>query len=462
MDRPRRARVPRPFMVLLLIGLAASLFAPRATAQAAPDRAPVIVLQVRGVVNPLTVSYITRGLLEANEVGAQLVVLTLDTPGGIETAMRDAVQHLLQAPVPVAVFVWPEGARATSAGLFIVLAGDVAAMAPATHIGAAHPVALGVELDRTQAEKMVSDAAAFVRSIAVRRGRNAEWAERAVRENLSLTSHEAEEAAVIDLVAEDIDDLLAALEGREISTARGPVTLQLVGAPVRTMNMNLTEQFMHVISDPNIAYLLLSVGALLLMAEFSDPGLGLPGLLSVVCFVLAFLALGSLPVNWAGLGLMFAGLAFVVIGLLTDTELVVSLAGLVPFVLGSLLLFAPFTPVSPAAPAVRVSPWLIGGVTVVVILFVVVVLRALLIAARLPPQSGAQSLIGHEGIAVSNLSPTGQIRVDQQDWSALSVEGNVREGERVRVVGVSGVRLQVRPLHEAEGAGTDQQSEDSA
>jgi len=408
---------------------------------------PVMVIEVRGIINPLTAQYLERVLRLARQRTARLMVLLLDTPGGLDSATRDMVQALLESHVPTVVYVAPRGARATSAGLFITLAADVAAMAPATHIGAAHPVPLGQDISEVMDEKATSDAAALVRSVATTRGRNAEWAERAVRENLSVTADEALEQNVIDLIAEDLDDLLLQLDGREVSTSSGPVVLRTEGAPVERRPMNVVERFMHVISDPNIAYLLLASGSLLLIAELADPGLSLPGIASVVCFILAFMALGSLPVNWAGVVLLGVAVIFFVVGLLTDTEAIVTVAGLVPFVLGSLILFSPFSVSPPAAPDLRVNPWLIGMMAAAMLTFSLVVLRAILAATRLPPKSGAQRLVGRRGIARTDLSPGGQVRVELEDWSGVAIGDSIQAGEPVQVVGISGVRLQVTRVH---------------
>jgi membrane-bound serine protease (ClpP class) len=402
-----------------------------------------MVIEVRGIINPLTAQYLDRALRLARKRTARLMVLLLDTPGGLDSATRDIVQALLESHIPTVVYVAPRGARATSAGLFITLAADVAAMAPATHIGAAHPVPLGQDISEVMDEKATSDAAALVRSVATTRGRNAEWAERAVRENLSVTADEALEQNVIDLIADDLDDLLRQLDGREVSTSSGPVVLRTKGAPVERRPMNVVERFMHIISDPNIAYLLLASGSLLLIAELADPGLSLPGIASVVCFILAFMALGSLPVNWAGVVLLGVAVIFFVVGLLTDTEAIVTVAGLVPFVLGSLILFSPFTVSPPAAPDLRVNPWLIGMMAAAMLTFSLVVLRAILAATRLPPKSGAQRLVGRRGIARTDLSPGGQVRVELEDWSAVAIGDSIQAGEPVQVVGISGVRLQV-------------------
>lgn len=403
---------------------------------------PVMVLQVRGVINPLSARYLQRGLHLAEQRDAHVVLITLDTPGGLESAMREMVQMLLEAPMPTVVYVTPRGARATSAGMFVLLAADVAAMAPATHMGAAHPVPLGEEIGETQEEKATSDAAALVRSVAETRGRNAEWAERAVRENLSVSADEALDLDLIDLLAENRSEVLRQLDGREVAGT----TLHTVGAPVQIESMNLNEQFFHAITDPNIAYLLLSLGTLFVLAELADPGLSVAGVGAVVAFIIAFMALGSLSVNWAGIALLGLSVALFVVGLLTDTEIIVSIVGLIPFILGSLLLFAPFTPSSPAAPTVRVSPWLIGVMGVSFIAFNLLVLRAILGVIHQPPRAGAERLIGEQGVALTDLTPAGQVRVDLEDWSAVAVEGEIHAGDPVRVAGVAGVHLQVVPV----------------
>jgi membrane-bound serine protease (ClpP class) len=218
--------------------------------------------------------------------------------------------------------------------------------------------------------------------------------------------------------------------------------------------MNIVERVLHVITDPNVAFLLLSLGTLFLLAELAEPGLSVAGIGTVVSFVLAFVALGSLPINWAGLALLALSVALFVVGLLTDTEIVLTVAGLVPFVLGSLLLFSPFTITSPALPALQVSPWLIGGVGVSLAGFSLVVLRAIVAAARMPPKSGAERLIGQQGVALTDLTPSGQVRVDLQPWSARSLRGDIHAGDAIEVVDVSGVRLHVVPAEQNENGGT--------
>lgn len=427
----RRAR-----LWILLAGLLLCLGAP---ARAATG--PVLILDIKGVINPFTTQYLARGLHLAEQRDAALLIITLDTPGGLESAMREMVQLLLDAPVPTAVYVTPGGARATSAGLFVLVAADVAAMAPATHVGAAHPVPLGAEMDEVMSAKVTSDAAALVRSVAAARGRNASWAEQAVRENLSVTEAEALELGLIEYIAADTNDLLRQLEGQTVSGRQ----LQLVGRATETAPMNLSENFFHVITDPNIAYLLLSLGTLLLLTEVADPGLSVAGVGAAVAFIVAFLGMGNLPVNWAAIALLGVSVVLFVVGLLTDTEAVVTAAALVPFILGSLLLFSPFSPTSPAMPSVRVSLWLIGLMAAGMVGFSYLVLRAILAATRIPPRAGAQRFVGFTGAALTDLTPAGQVRVDLQDWSAVSMAGVIHAGDAVRVTGVTGVRLEVVP-----------------
>jgi len=402
---------------------------------------PVIVLEVEGVINPFSARYLDRVLDIAQRSDASLVVIVLDTPGGLETSMRQMVQSILQSPVPVAVYVSPEGARGASAGLFILMAGDIAAMSPATNVGAATPVPMGGEMDEVMSEKALNDSAAFVRSLAERHGRNVSWVESSVRESLSMTSTEALDANVIDIMANDLNDLLSQVNGREV---RG-VSLDLSSLTLQVEKMNWVERFYHIINEPNIAYMLLSLGTLFLLAELSDPGLSAAGIGAGLCFIIGFMALGSLPVNWAAVGMLALSLILFVVALLTDTEMVVTAAGLIPFILGSLLLFTPFRPESPAAPELRVSLWLILLMAGIIVFFSLVILRAILKASKRPPQSGAESLIGITAITKTTLNPDGEVTIERQTWSATSPGGEVKEGQPVRVMSVSGVRLVVTP-----------------
>ena len=406
----------------------------------------VLLLNIEGVINPLTARYLERGLILAQSSNVALVIITLNTPGGLETSMREMVQTIMESPIPVAVYVTPSGARATSAGLFILMAADIAAMAPATNVGAATPVAFGGEVDEVMSEKSLSDASALVRGLAESRGRNVAWVESAVRESLSLTAREALDENVIEILAVDLDDLLSQLDGQIV---RGAV-FELSSPEIQTEGMNWVERFYHIITEPNIAYLLLSLGTLFLLAELSDPGLSAAGIGAVVSFMIGFMALGSLPINWAAIGLLVVSLIMFVVALLTDTEVVVTIVGLIPFILGSLLLFSPFRPESPALPEVRVSLWLIIVMAAMIVVFSLIILRAILKAIKRPPQMGAERFVDAVALAVTDLTPDGQINIQHQIWSASSLGGDVIKGQPVRVVSVSGVRLLVTPIEEVD------------
>jgi len=403
----------------------------------------VDVITVNGVIDPFTAQYVGRGMDIAQGDGAQCLIIQLDTPGGSDTSMRDIVQKMLNSSVPIVVYVSPGGARAGSAGVFITLAADIAAMAPGTNIGAAHPVAMpGTELTGVTEEKATSDAAAYVRGIAEKRGRNAEWAEKAVRESASIIAREAVEYQVVDLIADDLTDLLDKIDGREVITAAGPVTLRTRGASVRTIGMNFAENFLHVIVDPNIAYLLLSIGTLALVAEFYHPGAILPAVTGAICLILAFVAFGSLPVNWGGVALIVLAVILFVLDIKV-AGFMLSVGGAIAFVLGSLMLFSPFAPPSPTMPRLTVSWPLIVLMTATIASFFLFAVSAGLLAQRAKAASGIESMVGATGTAVSDLDPWGTVQVKSELWSAIAEEGPIKMGEQVRVVSAKGVRLRV-------------------
>ncbi|HOE70954.1 MAG TPA: nodulation protein NfeD [Brevefilum sp.] len=431
--------------ILIIFLSIMSLLGSARPAQAANNQSIVVQLDIDGVINPFSSRYLKRGLDLAQRSGAELVLVTLDTPGGLESSMREMVQAILDSTVPVVMYVTPAGARATSAGLFILLASDVAAMTPASHVGAATPVAMSSEMDEMMSEKSISDASALVRGLAESRGRNVEWAESAVRESLSLTAREAVDENVIEILANDIDDLLEQLDGMIVRGEK----LDLSATIVQKEGMNWIERFYHVITEPNIAYLLLSLGTLFLLVELSDPGLSVAGIGAVLSFIIGFMALGSLPVNWAAVGLLVISVILFVVALLTDTEVVVTIVGLIPFILGSLLLFRPFRPESPIIPEVRVNIWLIIFMALFIVFFSLIILRAILTALKRKPQMGAQRFVGEKAITLTDLSPDGKVKIQHQNWSATSIGGNVQKGQEVLVVSVSGVRLMVSPVDES-------------
>jgi membrane-bound serine protease (ClpP class) len=426
-------------LVSLALGLAPAL------AQSQP---PVHVIEIKGVINPLTASYLDRALAEAEGDEAELLVMRLDTPGGLDSAMRQMTQAILAARVPVVVYVAPTGSRAASAGMFVTLAAHVAAMAPGTNIGAAHPVSLGGELDETMAQKIAQDAAATARALAAQRDRSTEWAERAVLESISMTEAEALERGLIDLVAVDLNDLLAQLDGRAVTTPAGVVTLRTHGVTMVEVPMNFAERLLHVITDPNIAYLLLILGMYALIIELQTPGFGLPGATGVIALALAFVAFGSLPLNWAGLGLIVLGIILLLVEAFSPGFGVTGAAGLVMFALGSLMLYRPFGPAAPTLPAVTVNPWLVAAITGGVAALIFFAVSQGLKAQRTPAISDVpRRLVGAVGQATTDLAPVGAAQIGSELWTAVA-EGSetIRAGEPVMVIAVEGITLHVRRM----------------
>jgi len=357
--------------------------------------------------------------------------------------MRDIVQDMLNSPVPVVVYVSPAGARAGSAGVFITLAADVAAMAPGTNIGAAHPVGITGAITGTVNEKATNDAAAYARAIADSQGRNAAWAEEAVRESVSITAKEAVEVGVVDFVASDLTDLLEKIDGKTVSTTMGERVLATRGAEIRHVPMTLPQRILHAIVDPNIAYLLLTVGMWALVAEFYHPGAILPGVTGAICLILAFVAFGSLPVNWGGVALIVLAIILFVL----DIKVAgygLSVGGVIAFVLGSLMIFSPFIPTSPTMPVLIVSRPLIAVMTAAIAAFFLLALSAGIRAQRAQVVSGIGTMVGATGRATSDLDPWGTVQVKSELWSAVAEGGEtIEKGEQVRVVAVTGVRLRV-------------------
>ena len=433
-------------LFLLIAVVVATMSGGVASAQQAPGdpAGAVYVLTIDGIINPLSASYLERGLQQAREAGAQAVVVMLNTPGGLESSMREMTQAMLGSTVPVVVYVTPAGGRAASAGMFITVAAHVAAMEPGTNIGAAHPVGMGGQIDEVSSAKVTNDAAALARSLATVRERNAEWAEQAVRESVSITAQEAVQKNVVDLTATSLEDLLAQIDGTAVKTPAGQVTLRTAPAPVVELPMTIAERILQTITDPNIAFILLSIGAIGIIAELYNPGTFFPGVTGVLALVLAFVALGNLPVNWAGAGLIVFAIVLLTIDLYTNGLGLLALGSLAAFVLGALMLYQPFTPTSPAMPVLQVNPWLIGSTAAVVTGFMVFAGRAVLRARQRQATTGAEGLVGQVGVAMSELSPEGLVRAEGERWSAVSVEGPIPAGTKVVVVAMEGLTLRVK------------------
>jgi membrane-bound serine protease (ClpP class) len=428
--------------------LAASLAATAAAPVSAAEPSKVVALTFEGVVNPFSSRYLERGLEEAKKADAVLLV-RLDTPGGLERTMRDMVRLLLAAPVPVIVYVSPAGGRAASAGMFIVAGAHVAAMAPGTNIGAAHPVSIGgdkkkADKDDASAKKLVEDVAALARSVGKERGRNAEWLEKAVRESVSITADEALEKKVVDLVAPDAAALLAAVDGREVRLPSGPRVLRTAGAAVRELPMGPFERFFQIMTDPNIAYIFLSLGMLALMVEIYTPGVMVSGAVGAICLLLAFAGLGSLPLNYAAALLILVGLIFFAVEAHAPGFGGFGAVGLAAFLLGSFMFYRPFGPVSPALPRVHVDPRLYVSVAVVFAgLFASIAWAVWKLRAR-PAPVGMQAMVGEQAVAVSDIDLHGVVEFRGDRWSAESLKP-IRNGEKVRITGVRGTYVLVDP-----------------
>jgi membrane-bound serine protease (ClpP class) len=432
-----RSAIHRPLLVAGAILLAYAALLP--IAGPASAAAPVSLIELDSAITPVTVRLLANAIDRAQAEGAQALIVQLNTPGGLERSMRSMVQSILGSPIPVIVYVAPAGARAASAGVFITMAAHVAAMAPATNIGAAHPVAIGGGTgDKEMIKKIENDAAAFARTIATERGRNAEWAEKAVRASVSATEREAVKLKIVDLVAESVPDLLTRIEGRTVKTTRGQVTLATKDAPVKVIEVRFRDRFLALISDPNIAYLLMMAGMLGIFFELSNPGAILPGVMGGICLILAFYAFQSLPVNWAGLLLLVFGVALLIAEIKVVSHGVLAIGGVIAMLIGSLMLYD-----SPETTGIRLSWYVViptVGTTAALVFFAVSMgIRAL----YRPSVTGESAMVGRLGVARSALAPEGQVLIDGELWRAVSQDGTVAAGEAVRVAAIDGLTLKV-------------------
>jgi len=402
----------------------------------------IAVLEAEGVINPVLSDYIKRGIDRAEEDRAVACIIQLDTPGGLDTSMRDIVKDIVNARVPVVVYVSPSGARAASAGVFITMAAHVAVMAPNTAIGAASPVSMGPEgeeqMSETMKEKVLNDAAAYIRSIAEAHGRNMEWAEKAVREAVSATEREALELNVIDMVAPDLNALISQLDGREVTMLGGAVvTLNTQGITINRIKMSWVEDFLYAISHPNIAFILLSLAMLGIMAEIFNPGLIFPGVVGAISLLLAFFSLGMLPVNWAGILLIVLAFGLFIAEVFTATFGLFTAGGITALVIGSLILFK-------GGGALFQIDWqLIAVVTIIIAGFSAFVLTRVIRAHRRQAATGREELIGKTATAKVALAPEGTVLFKGELWAAISDKGRVKSGEEVIITGIDGLTLQV-------------------
>ena len=418
-------------LVLLL-----AAFAPRSNA------GEVIVARMNGIIGPSSARFMVDAIGRAEELGAECVILEMDTPGGLDESMRRIVKKIMTSRVPVVVYVAPSGSRAASAGVFITMAAHVAAMAPGTNIGAAHPVSIGMtaKVDSVMGGKMVNDAAAYARSIAGRRGRNAKWAEDAVRESVSISETEALRLHVIDLVAPSMQALLDSLDGRRIAIDEKTVAPHTKGAAILEMRMNWSDRLLAVITNPNIAYVLFMLGLLGLYFELSTPGAILPGVVGAICLLLAFFAFQVLSVSYTGVLLIILAIVLFIVDVKAATHGALTAGGLVAMTIGSIMLF------NDPDPALHASLQVIVPVVLVTGAFFVVGVYLSIRSLRKKPTTGGEALIGQEGDARTLIDGKGgKVFVAGAHWSAFS-DQEIAEGKRIRVIGVKGMSLKVEEI----------------
>jgi len=400
--------------------------------------ADVEVLSVDGTIVPVIANYLDRGISQAEANESVACIIELNTPGGLLNATEDIVQRILNAEVPIVVYVSPSGSWAASAGTFITIAAHVAVMAPGTSIGAAHPVAVGEEMPEEVSKKVTEYSSAWIRSIAEMRGRDIEQAELAVSESKSFTASEALEAQLIDFQADDLDSLIRQLNGRKVTLASGrEVIIDTSDYALGRNEMNSVERFLHVISDPNIAYILLSLATIGLITEISNPGLIFPGVVGGLCLFMAFYSLGVLNAYWAGLLLILLAFGLFVAEVFTPTFGILTAGGVVSLIIGSLVLF------SHSSPAMQINRGLIAVVTILIAAFIVFIVGAVIRGQRRRVETGAEGLIGKVAIAKTDMAPKGTVLVDGELWKAEVDSGKVESGEEVTVTKVEGLKLLV-------------------
>jgi len=432
------ARLPRaPALIAFLT--AALLTGFLAAGEASSGQ--IHVYELEGIINPSAAEYLVEGLDKSNEEGAHLIVILLDTPGGLDPSMRDIVKVILNSERPVAVYVSPRGGRAASAGVFLTMAAHVAAMAPGTNIGAAHPVGVGGEIPEEMGKKIENDAVAYLKSIAEARNRNAEWAEKAVRESASLTEKEAVEEGVVDMVAEDMETLLREINGRTVTTAAGEIVLETEGAEILHLKMDLRRRILHIISNPNIAYILMMLGIVGIFFELTHPGVIFPGVVGALCLILGFYGLQTLPVNYAGLLLIVLSLILFIAEVKITSYGFLTIGGIVSLLLGSLML------IDSPAPFLRISLGVILGTILFTAAFFLLLVGAVMKVYRRQATTGFEGLVGVAGECLTDLDPRGQIFVRGEIWEASCPMG-AKKGEQVEVRKAEGLILEVQPVKE--------------
>ena len=407
----------------------------------------VLVLSLDTIIHPVASEFVAESIAEAERVDAEAVVIEISTPGGLMTSTRKISTAILGSKVPVIVYVSPSGVHAASAGFFILMSGDIAAMAPGTNTGAAHPVSgEGGDIEGDMGDKVEEDAAANIRTLAARNDRNVELAEAAVLESRSFTEEEALAEGLIDIIAPSVEKLLEDLDGREVQREGETITLATRDAPIRRLEWSPVQRFLAIVAHPNVAYILLSLGFLGLYFEFANPGVILPGVAGSICLILGFYALSVLPLNYAGVALILLAVVLLIAEIKVTSMGILTIGGVVSLVVGSLMLFK-----SPD-PALQVSLSLILGVAMTVALLAVFLMTLVVRTFRTKVTTGRQGLIGKRGVVKRPIEPSGKVFVHGELWDAVAEHsGEIDLGEEIEVVAVEGMCLRVREIHAERG-----------
>ena len=400
----------------------------------------VLVITLDGAINPAASEYIQYGIEQAVKNNSQCLVIRLNTPGGLLESTRTIVSDILQSPVPVVVYVSPPGSRAASAGVFVTLSAHIAAMAPGTNIGAAHPVTLQGQMDSIMTEKVTNDAAAFIRTISEKRHRNIKWAEEAVRKSISITETEAMRDSVIDLIANNMKDLLQKIDGKVIETTVGTVTLHTNNAQLIYREMSFQQKLLSILSDPNIAYILFMLGIYGLLFELYSPGLIFPGVVGVISLLLAFYSMQTLPINYTGLALIIFAVILFVLEIKIVSHGILTIGGVISLILGSIMLIK----TEPGFDVLQVSWKVILLFVFLTVGFFTLAIGLGIKAQRRKPTTGQEGLVNETGEAITDMNPDGSIKIHGEIWNAESIEGYISKGSKIIVTGISNLKLQIR------------------
>jgi membrane-bound serine protease (ClpP class) len=455
------------FVLLLLLAVATMVHSEPGDSLLTNQSSVIIQLEINDVIGPAAADYIERNLQKAIDSQAEAILITMDTPGGLDTSMRQIIKKIIASPIPVITYVSPGGARAASAGTYILYASHIAAMAPATNLGAATPVQIGgfsglggdkgntdkdsddeenpksKPLSDPMSHKMVNDAAAYIRGLAKMHGRNQQWAEQAVREAASLSAEEALQHNVIDIVASDVTDLFRQIQGRKINLKGKELILNIEQIKIQRITPDWRSRFLAVITNPSIAYILLMIGIYGLVLEFSNPGSIVPGTVGGICLLLALYALQLLPVNYAGMGLILLGIALMTAESFLPSFGILGLGGVVAFVIGSVILM------DTDVPAFGIDLGLVAGFALSSAAFFIIAIGLLLKSRHSPIVSGKEEMLGSIGIVQDDFIGSGRIRIHSENWRA-SCDQSLHKNEKVRVTAINGLVLQVIPIKKKE------------